>query len=184
MMKAPGLVWDACSLLNLVATRRAVNILESLRCPSYVVKQVREEETLYLRPLPEEDIQGKLVAVDLSEALNKSYFKEVEITPQELELFVEFASQVDDGESLSMAVASCRDQWLATDDRRCIRVANEYLRPIVTVTTPEWLKYWSEQSAIDAATLANSIRNIEICARYQPHRTHPLKEWWKKMSQR
>ena len=182
-MHAPGLVWDACSLLNLVATRRAVDILESLRCPSYVVKQVREEETLYLRPLPEEDIQGKLVTVDLSELLNENCLKEVEITPKELELFVEFASQVDDGESLSMAVASCRDQWLATDDRRCIRVANGYSKAIVTVTTPDWLKYWAEKSAVDLTIIAATIRNIEICARYQPHRLHPLKEWWSKMSQ-
>jgi hypothetical protein len=178
MMGAPGLVWDACSLLNLVATGCAPDILLVLGCPSYVVKQVREGEVLTLRPLPEEDPQGKLVSVDLLQLFDAGGLQEAELDREEQKLFVGFAAEIDDGEARSLAVAARRGLWLVTDDCPSLRVAREYASPVPTLTTPDWVKYWSEQASADASTLTEAIRRIQVCASYHPRRAHPLKAWW------
>ena len=178
MRSAPGLVWDACSLLNLVATRRASDILTVFGCPSYVVKQVREGEVRYLRPLPEEDRQGTLVTVDLAPLFDVGAFQQVELEVAEQALFVDFATAIDDGEARSLAVAVQRGLWLVTDDRACLRLAREYPTPVPTITTPDLMKYWSEQASVDTATLTETIRRIQICANYHPRRVHPLNSWW------
>jgi hypothetical protein len=178
MTNAPGLIWDACSLLNLGATRRVSEILATFGCSSYVVRQVREGEVLYLRPLPEEDPQGSLVMVDLAPLLEAGALQEVVLTAEEQAMFVAFAAKLDDGEARSAAVAAHRGWWLVTDDRVSLRVAREYSAPITTVTTPEWIKHWAEEASVDEKTLAETLRCIQVCASYTPRRVHPLKGWW------
>lgn len=178
MISAPGLVWDACALLNLVATRQAAEILAVFGCPSYVVRQVREGEVLYLRPLPEEDPLGGLVAVDLASLFSAGVLSEVELTAVEQAAFVTFATEMDDGEARSAAVAAYRGWWLVTDDRVSLRGARDYSVPIPTLTTPDWVKQWAEIASIEAATLAETLRRIQMCANYIPRRVHPLKGWW------
>ena len=46
MMGWPGVVWDACGLLNLAATNRADEILGHLGCPSFDRRAIRLAVTL------------------------------------------------------------------------------------------------------------------------------------------
>lgn len=178
MISASGLIWDACSLLNLIATQRAIEILTVLGCPSYVVQQVRVGEIQYLRPLPEEDPSGGLIAVDLAPILNSGALQEVILTATEQATFLSFAVEMDDGEAYSAAIAAHRDWWLATDDRVSLRVAREQSPPISTITTPDWMRYWAENASPAADLLAEVLRRIQICANYHPRRVHPLRGWW------
>jgi hypothetical protein len=178
MISAPGLIWDACALLNLAATRRASDILAVFGCPSHVVRQVREGEILYLRPLPEEDLQGSLVSVDLASLFSAGALLEVELTAAEQAAFVAFAAEMDDGEARSAAVAAHRGWWLVTDDRVSLRVARGHTTPIHTITTPDWVKQWAEAASIEEAMVAETLRRIQVCANYIPRRVHPLKAWW------
>ena len=178
MIGAPGLIWDACDLLNLAATGRASDILSVLGCPSYVVKEVREGEVLSLRKLPTDDQPGELVAADLTPLLTSGALTDVELTEYELALFVHFAAAVDDGEARSLAAAASRNLWLVTDDRPALRTAREHTPPILTITTPDWMKYWAETAMVDAEALSDAIRRIQVCANFIPRRIDPLKSWW------
>ncbi len=178
MEDATGLVWDACALLNLVATRYAAQILGVFGCPSFIVRQVREGEVLYLRPLPEEDPQGNLVPVDVTDLLKAGALQEVELIGAEQATFIVFAAEMDDGEAQSAAVAAHRGWWLVTDDRVSLRAAREYTPSIPTITTPEWVKRWAEKASVDQKRLAEVLRRIRICSDYYPRRMHPLKDWW------
>ncbi len=155
MPQEQGLIWDACTLLNLIATKRESEILTALACPSYVVREVREREILYLRPLPEEDPQGELIKVDLEPLFSAGVLQEVELTEEERRLFVMFASEMDDGEARSTAVAVQRGWRLVTDDKVSLRIAREYSPAIPTLTTPEWVKAWAETASVKKETLSD-----------------------------
>src|SRR6266568_2788045 len=101
MMLLPGMVWDACTTLNLMATDRAVEILTVFGSPSYIVRQVREGEVFSLRPLPEDDPKGNLAPVDLGPLIYAGVLTEVEMTSAEQATFVTFVAEVDDGEARS-----------------------------------------------------------------------------------
>lgn len=177
-MPAPGLIWDACALLNLVATRCEGQILAVFDCPSYVVKQVREGEAIYLRPLPEEDPRGSLLPVDLKSLMQTGALTEVEVATEEMAAFVAFAAEMDDGEARSAAIAAHRGWRLITDDRVSLRIAREYPTSIPTMTTPEWVKQWADSASVTPELLAQVLRRVQICASYHPRRIHPLKAWW------
>lgn len=178
MMLPAGMVWDACTTLNLMATGHAPEILTCFGGPSYIVKQVREGEVFTLRPLPEEDPKGNLVPVDLLPLIRAGILNEVELTPAEEATFVTFAAHVDDGEARSSAVAAHRGLTLVTDDKASIRLVQGLAPPVGVLTTLDWVKRWVDEQAVDDATLGAALRRIEICAHYRPRRTHPLKAWW------
>jgi len=178
MSAKPGLSWDACTLLNLLATRQEVQILTALGCPSYVVTEVWQGEVLSLRPLPEEDPQGNLITADTSGLLHSGHLIEVSMTLDEQRTFVEFASQMDDGEARSAAIAVHRRLHLVTDDRISLREAQAHLPAIPTMTTPDFMKQWADQASVNRQTLAEALRRIEVCATYRPRRLHPLWTWW------
>lgn len=171
-------VWDAVSMLNLVATNRAQEILATLGGQSYIVKEVREGEVIYLRPLLEEDAPGKLISVDLAPLLTSGLMQEVELTQPERVTFISFAARVDDGEARSVALASHRGLCLVTDDKLGIRLAQGLTPPVPVLTTLEWIKQWADVAAVSKAVLEDVIRRIDICAHFRPQRNHSLKSWW------
>ncbi len=173
-----GHVWDACSIINLMATGYAEDILQSLDSPSYIVHQVHEGEALFLRPLPEDPDPGRLIPIDFEGLIRSGLLHQVELEDLELETFVEFAAEVDDGEARTAAVAVHRGLCVMTDDRPAIRLMNSLPATVKVFTTPEWVKYWSESGAISDAVLAEVLRRIRYCARYHPRAVHPLRQWW------
>jgi hypothetical protein len=172
------LVWDGCGLLNLAATTRAEEVLRSLGRESSVVAEVLEREALYLRPLPEEDASGTVVPTDVSRLVEMRALAVVTLTPAEIELFVRLAEQVDDGEARTIAVAWSRGLRLVTDDRAALRVWRELGARAPGLTTPEWVRLWSEACGSAPEVIGGVLRRIEVCARYRPRHTHPLYEWW------
>ena len=178
MKAAPGLVWDACALLNLMATGCAEMILPAFECQSHVVRDVRTAEVLYLRPLPEETGPKQLIAADVAALLASGLLMDVELLEDEQAAFVAFAYEMDDGEARSAAVAAHREFWLVTDDRVSLRAAAASTPVIVTRTTPDWVRFYAETSGLDDTALAALLKRIQVCASYFPRRVHPLCAWW------
>lgn len=178
MTLLPGMVWDACTMLNLMATGRASEILTALDSPSYIVQEVRAGEVFSLRPLPEEDPKGTLVPVDLAPLIESGILQEIAMSPAEQATFVAFAAEVDDGEARSSAVAVHRGLTLVTDDKASIRHVQALVPPLTVLMTIDWVKMWVDKQDVDKATLGAVLRRIEICAHYRPRRNHPLKAWW------
>ncbi len=171
------IAWDACALLNLAATGRAEEILESLACTSWVVSETLDREVLHLRPLPE-SLSQDLQAFSFEPQLATGQLSKVTLEPSELLSFVHFALRVDDGEARTIALAHHRSMRIATDDRPALRLMSQLSPPVPPLTTPEWLKQWVVQQAVGRLDAAEVLRRVELCARYRPGPRHPLFEWW------
>ena len=168
-------IWDACSLLNLLATDRAADILLRLERPCYVAGVVWRKEALYLRPLQPER-QHELDRVDVNPLVEAGLLIQVDLFPDENTLYVEFAAQIDDGESQSLAIAVDRGGVLATDDRIARRVALALSPPVQVITTPEWLRYWA--GGVPSLDVRDAVQRISKRARYTVRKSDDNFEWW------
>lgn len=176
MIDPAGYAWDACCLLNLLATDRAEEILRSLGAQSYVVRQVLEAEVLGLRAMPQDDPAQPMTPVDVEPLLASGALQSVDLTGDERATFSLFAAALDDGEARTAALAWRRKLYLVTDDRLSLRAAGD--SSIRTLTTPDWVKRWSERATASADDLSDCLRRIQLRASYRPRRAHALYAWW------
>jgi len=165
------LVIDADVLMNIVATGRAHEILAAgggaLLCPQV------EAEVLYLEA---DDEMSPPEPIDLGPLIASGVLERVSMSRSEVDLFVQFAAEVDDGEAQVIAVAVERAGLPATDDRRARRLAIN--RRDEVVGTPEILKHWSDASGAGVEEVRVAIERVERRAHFRPRRDHPLAAWW------
>jgi hypothetical protein len=134
-----------------------------------MISEVVLQESLYLRAT---DTSLPPERVDLSRFLASGLLNICSAeTPDEEALYVELASQLDDGEALSMALSISRNFGLATDDRKAIRIAKE--RGVLGIYgTPEILQ------ACPDLNVSEAIQLIEYRARFSPPAGSPFRDWW------
>ncbi len=184
-MPADTVLLDACCVINLYATRCMRGLLGA-GLHQYIVAERVVSESLYVRNLPSTEIdagvreeQEEREAVNLEPFLAEHLLSVITAeTDEEATIFVQFATQLDDGEAMTCALASARGFAVATDDRKAQRLLQELVPAVRVYSTPMLLKEWAEQTAPDAATLAQVIRDIHERARFVPGRHDPLQEWW------
>ncbi len=167
---------DACCTINLYAAGNLTTLLPAIGAEWYVAEKV-VTEMLYVRR-PDPDDESKLVKepINLRPALDAGVLRSCTVSEDELDLFVELAALMDDGEAMCLAVAQSRGWTLATDDRKARRIAGE--RGVPVLTTAEIVKNWADATAAGDAAIAAIVQNIQRFARFVPHRTMPLHEWW------
>ena len=166
------LLLDACCAINLFATPYAGEILAAYAQPIAIVQFVVEHEMLNLAAgLPSEmsSLDKHLAALGIVT---------VAMQEEEEEQFLALASQLDDGEAISAAIAMTRGWAIATDDRRVPTVLAKAGAAMRVVTTPELVELWAEHAQVDRLTLRSVLADIEAKARFCPWRTHPLYAWW------
>src|SRR5438552_2210471 len=121
---------DACCVLNLYAGRCLHSVLRAA-LHKYAVAERVVAEALYVRNPPataDADPQEDREAVDLQPLIAEGLLSVLTTeTEREAAAFVRFATQLDDGEAMTCALASERGLAVATDDRKAQRV----LRSIV-----------------------------------------------------
>lgn len=197
----PDLVIDACCLINLYAAEKILAPAPPPKSPRPRRKPILPEsvkvakpkpalafnlhvparviqETLYIRK-PDEEDETKLVEafIDLSPSLNKGLLHPCDLQDQaEIDLFIQLARTLDDGEAVSMAIAKTRGWGLASDDRKARRLAGQL--GVHVLTTPELVKAWAQNTSATATDLAQVLQNIQAFARFMPHKTMPLHQWW------
>lgn len=177
----PQRIVDACCLINLYASGCVLDILRILE-GGLLVPDLVEGESLFIRKEDDQD-QTILVpeAIDLSEALTEGLLHRCQLENEgEAEHFVRFATTVDDGEAICLALAKCRNWMIATDDRKAIRLAEA--EAIATITTAEIVKLWADSRNEGDKAVAEVLRRIERYARFCPRRGSPLQEWWRMLS--
>ena len=172
---------DACCLINLYASRNVSDILRVLEGGLFVPDLVKDE-SLFIR---KEDDQDPTVLVpetiDLTEALAEGLLHRCQLeNATEAQHFVQFATSVDDGEAICLALAKCRNWVVATDDRKAIRLAKA--ESINTITTAEIVKLWADFGNATDAAVAEIIQRIERYARFSPRKDLPLHDWWERRS--
>jgi len=176
MSDREALLLDACSLINLYATRRIAEILAghpgrfcvvdvARREAGYVLRggdgpDATEREPLDLEPLERDGLLATLTAE----------------SEEELRTYIELTLEMDDGESMTGAIAIHRRFRVVTDDRKALRVLAE--RGVPCSTSLNLIKGWSEQMDVNAEVLRAVLLDLRQRARYLPHRTHPLRDWW------
>lgn len=160
---------DADVLMNLVASGEVAGVLAVGGIRLVICPQV-EAEVLYL----ENEVSGLRTVLDLTPLYADLTATRAALTELELERFIAFASEVDDGEAQALAVASVRQIPVATDDRRAIRVAQTL--GIVTIDTPQLMLAWADTVAVSMAALA--LTRVERRARFVPRLGHPLRSRW------
>ncbi len=167
---------DTCILINLLATDRIAEIVNVI-APSCLICSAVSRESLYLRPR-EPDAQP--------EAINLAPLFEAGIlTPCDIEgateegLYVNYASELEDGEAMSLAIAQARNFALATDDRKTRRVIEENISGLLTVSTVEIVRAWAGGN--DLAKVSAVVRSIQARARFHPPDSDPLSRWWNEL---
>jgi len=172
---------DACCLINLYASGKESSIFQA--CGEFWVPTQVQNEALCLRRVDEDD-PARLVSqeIDLGEAIAAGHIQTCQLEGQaEVDGFVRFAVQLDDGEASCLAIAQSRGWTVATDDRKARRIASEH--GIALISTPELIRRWVDAMNPSTTTVSELLRKIERFARFRPRRTDPLHRWWTRLSE-
>ena len=177
----PGIILDACCLLNLYASRQIEAILRDnslhvslrlkLRPPKCTLRAVRGGGGQDADKREHVDLQP-LIRVGLLDILSLE-------TEGEKASFVLFAAELDDGEAMTCTLAVHREAAVATDDRKAIRVLNSVATHVRVHTTVSLLKRWAEIEQPAAATLKRALTDVRERASFVPGRHDALLPWWK-----
>lgn len=184
---------DACCLINLLAARSifpdpptskakgkaskpkaGVTALEfTLHIPNVVAN-----ESLYLLQ-PDDDDESNLVKtpIDLKPHFNCGVLVACDIEgEEETNLFVQFATTLDDGEAACLAIAENRGWTMATDDRPAAALAGQFNVPVVR--TAELMREWARKAKAKKAEITAALLNIQRFAKFVPRQGSPESAWW------
>lgn len=171
-------VIDCCSLLNLYTGWGGLAELRALRRTWHVCDAVLTEAE-YTREYAQDGTQVS-VPIDVKALVNEGLLLAAHAeSERELEDFVGFASEVDDGEAQALAIAKNRGYVLLTDDRKAAAVA---LRPDVgvrVVSTASVLRSWGQLDSANEARLPEVITRISVLARFTPRADPAEYAWWR-----
>ena len=163
---------DTCTLINLQASGEPELLLGGLS-QTCIVCDVVSRESIFLRS-EQKDLPPERINLDplFQAAVLRPCRAE---TPEEEALYVALAAELDDGEALSLAISSVRGFGLATDDRKARRLATE-IGSVPLFSTAEILH---SINSLSDEVVREMIRRIEFRARFTPHPTMPLSDWWR-----
>ncbi|GAB3979522.1 hypothetical protein GCM10029978_075120 [Actinoallomurus acanthiterrae] len=166
---------DACVALNLLATGELDAIAESLGV-TFVMADVAAAESLYLIEVVDGATERIQVQLDLH--IDKGSLQLFELAGEaELQTFIELASEIDDGEAASLALAIHRDLVIATDDRKAQRVALQRRLPKLE-STPSILKRFTAAASLKPEEVRLLLLMVERRSSFRPPRSSPNFDWW------
>jgi predicted nucleic acid-binding protein len=171
-------VIDACCLINFYGSGSCQEMLKSVG--GFLIPEYVQQEALKVR-VPSLDDPSTLVVteIDLTREINEGLLIKCVLEGEpEREDFVQFASELDDGEAACLAIAKHRNLIVATDDRKAIRIATE--ANIETITTPKMLKHWIESGSIDQEIASQVLTNIEQRAKFRLKASSEYYDWWQR----
>ena len=180
---------DACCIINLVATDRLKEVLGALPYTFWVSRYVLEEEVLLVGK-PAADEGGELAPIDLSPLLRDGTLRTIDIeTEKEAAELVRFARDLDDGEAHTLALATVRDAWVATDDRKAIRILREVRKAELgegggVLRTSELIFSWADRSRLADDELGKVLKDIEARASFFPPKGDPGYLRWRSLLKR
>lgn len=170
------LVSDACTLINLIATRRAPDILRaagvSFVTPAIVAAQVKRLEG----PLDEEGNPTSEV-IDLSELKNARLLTVEEFPDSVIPIFVACAERVRDADAACIALAAAKSVGLVTDDGKLRRVARSAVNDIELLWTLQIVRTGVEALTLNQRDLRALALDMRTRARFAPPRNDPDAPW-------
>jgi len=171
----PSLLLDACALINFAASRR-FDELALVHGGFVLVDLVAEEAHFVRKGGPGEDASDR-EEIDLEPLIGAGRLTIVSAaTDQELNSFIQFATVLGDGESMTLAVALHRRFGVVTDDRKASRIAAS--NGIKVLTTLDVLRAWEQSACPSQSEVRAALVDLQERGCYVPHRSHPLRSWW------
>lgn len=170
---------DACVLINILASRRADEILTRSGY-RFAICTVVSNESIYLRS---SDPKALPEPVDLNALVHAKCLSVHGLEgSEEQALYVDYAAELDDGEAMTLALAFSRGLLVATDDRKARRIFLENTGDSTRLlSTTQVLKRWCESAALPPETIKELLREISVRGRFSPHSSDPEFLWWSKM---
>jgi predicted nucleic acid-binding protein len=166
---------DTCCIINLYATGELAAFLQDSPMRFYIARAAWAE-SLFIR-FPDVDGDPARERIDLGRLASQGLITVTEPgESKEIELYVQLAAQLDDGEAMGLAIAKVRNWVLATDDRKARRLAATL--GVRVVTTPELMQRWANDAGMPRAKLTSLLKRIEHAARFVPAEDAPGYEWW------
>jgi len=172
---------DASCLLNLYASGRLKEIAETLPEPLVVSDYVLQQEALFVRYKESDQDEEEKKPVDINPLVSAGLVRVVSINSEdEQETFVDLATELDDGEAITISLAEHRQCKVATDDRRALKVISD--RSLVQVSsTLELVKRWADARKVSKEEIRTVLLRIRTRASYYPGERDPLYSWWLNM---
>lgn len=175
-MAIPEALLDTCCIINLCAIGRPPGELFAMFPFKWKIAKAVAQEEVSIRPYATA-ARRERQRIDLQPCFGSGVFDLCDVaTPEETELYVQLAAEIDDAEAMSLAIAASRGWSLATDDVPA-RAAAATLK-VKTYCTPQLLRIWVEANRIPASEVAAAIERIEQLARYVPQSKLPEANWW------
>jgi hypothetical protein len=173
---------DCCSLLNLYTGWGGLTELRDLRRTWHICEAVLNEMEYTREYGP--DGAPVLIPLDMSALCQLGPLLPARPeTEREIEDYVNFASEVDDGEAQALAIAKHRGFVLLTDDRRAIKFAQRLDVAVRTTSTANILQAWAQLNPRNETRLYKVIPRIAALARFNPRPDSPEYAWWKRYFQ-
>ena len=156
-------------------------ILETIPKSLSVAAYVKNHEVLRIYSGPIDNVQDSFELIDLQPFIDDNLLLLVNIdTEVEANTYVNLAEKLDDGEAVTGAIALNRNWAIATDDAASLKLFQSSTPHIALVSTLDLVKYWVDTDEPSENIIREALLNIRIRGRYEPHRNHPLSEWWQK----
>ena len=176
MARREVLLLDACSIIGLYASHHIEAILAVRACQICIADVVSQESNSVFRGGNGDDAQER-EPIDLRKLAGAGAVSVISASDEdELLIYIDLLQELDDGESMTGAIAIHRGFGVVTDDRKALRVLTE--RGVTCETTLDLIKGWAEETGVSRSKLQAVLLDVRQRARYLPHRTHPLRAWW------
>jgi predicted nucleic acid-binding protein len=140
---------------------------------------VVKNESIYLRAT---DLNAPPEEVKLDAYLESNRLTVFELSSdEEKELYVDYATQLADGEAMSPALVYSHGFSMASDDRKARRLFTEEIGDLKRLlSTSQILKEWSEKAALNSAELKQVLTEVSRRGRFFPNSGDTNFEWWSK----
>lgn len=167
---------DACCLINLFSTGRAAEILAGIPHTWHVCEAV-SEEALFVDVVTPAGVERK--PAELTELMSRRIVAACSPSSErEFSALVHYATLVDDGEAMCLALAKCRSWTVATDERKGRRIA--VADGISVINTVQLIRAWAETQTVDPQVVRDVIERIAVLGRYKPGADVPSADWWRR----
>jgi predicted nucleic acid-binding protein len=166
------LLQDACVLINLLATDRLEEIAHHLAYQFAIAWSVAAE-TIYLRRPADNSREQADLRTHVVSGLTRVLDVETEL---EQNRYLYYATELDDGEAMSLALAEGRRLEIATDDRKARRMVAAEGLSIKLWSTIDILKAWERIGSISPQEVKDTLTKISSRARFRPKGC----AWWDK----
>jgi predicted nucleic acid-binding protein len=174
------IVIDACCLLNLLATRREVELAAALGA-SLVVTPQAQGETCFLCGPPEPDDEEQLptrVPVELSPLLRSGRLRVHDFGEEVAEAFELCANFLRDADASSVALAATLKVALASDDGKVQKVARRLYPELPVISTLQLVREGVERLGVVGEGLRELLCDLRLRGNFEPPRRDPERAWF------